>query len=156
MSPKIVLFLCTGNYYRSRFAEIMFNYLARRDRLDLEARSRGLALELDVDNLGPISRHALAGLNTRGILLDKLVRYLLPLDGSILSRADQIVAMNSLGCHAPANDLRASSPARLGRGGSNASPFVGYSAILMRKEEGSWRVSYGSERWFSLKAAAHA
>jgi hypothetical protein len=26
MNSKLVLFLCTANYYRSRFAEIMFNY----------------------------------------------------------------------------------------------------------------------------------
>ena len=93
MNPKVVLFLCTGNYYRSRFAEIMFNHLARRDRLDWEATSRGLALELGVGNVGPISRHALAGLNTRGILLDRPVRYPLPLDGSMLTRADHIVAL---------------------------------------------------------------
>src|ERR1700675_2885289 len=90
---KIVLFLCTGNYYRSRFAEIIFNYLARRDRLDWEATSRGLALELAAGNAGPISRHTLAGLNTRGIQLDKPVRYPLPLDGGMLTRADHIVAL---------------------------------------------------------------
>jgi len=93
MNPKIVLFLCTGNYYRSRFAEMMFNYLARRDRLDWEATSRGLALELGVANVGPISRHALAGLNTRGIPLDRPVRYPLALDKSILTRAHHIVAL---------------------------------------------------------------
>jgi protein-tyrosine phosphatase len=94
MNPKIVLFLCTGNYYRSRFAEMMFNYLARRDRLDWEATSRGLALEFTVGNVGPISRHVLAGLNKRGIPLDRPERYPLPLDGSMLTCADHIVALN--------------------------------------------------------------
>jgi protein-tyrosine phosphatase len=93
MNLKIVLFLCTGNYYRSRFAEMMFNYLARRDRLDWEATSRGLALELGLGNVGPISRYVLAGLNRRGIPLDRPARYPLPLDGSLLTRADHIVAL---------------------------------------------------------------
>jgi hypothetical protein len=41
---------------------MMFNYPARRDRLDWEATSRGLALELGVGNVGPISHHALDAL----------------------------------------------------------------------------------------------
>jgi protein-tyrosine phosphatase len=93
MKPKLVLFLCTGNFYRSRFAEILFNHLARRDRLDWEAASRGLALELGTGNVGPISRHALAGLNTRGIPLDRPMRYPLPIDASMLTLADHIVAL---------------------------------------------------------------
>ena len=28
----VVLFLCSGNYYRSRFAEHLFNHLAAADR----------------------------------------------------------------------------------------------------------------------------
>jgi low molecular weight protein-tyrosine phosphatase len=93
MNLKIVLFLCTGNYYRSRFAEMMFNYLARRDRLDWRATSRGLALELGVGNVGPISCHVLAGLKTRGIPLERPARYPLPLVGSMLTRVDHFVAL---------------------------------------------------------------
>ena len=40
---KTVLFLCTGNYYRSRFAEILFNHLAGQSKLAWRADSRGLA-----------------------------------------------------------------------------------------------------------------
>jgi protein-tyrosine phosphatase len=93
MKPKIVLFLRTGNYYRSRFAEIIFNHLAHCSRLNWAATSRGLALGRGVDNVGPISRHTRAGLNARGIPLDPPVRYPLPLDGAELSRADHIVAL---------------------------------------------------------------
>src|SRR6266446_4485609 len=48
-----VLFLCTGNFYRSRFAEIYFNWLAPREKLLWRADSRGLAL--DPTNFGPLS-----------------------------------------------------------------------------------------------------
>lgn len=62
-----VLFLCTGNYYRSRYAEEVFNYLARREGLDWLAFSRGVAERLSPENIGPISRHTLEALQTRGI-----------------------------------------------------------------------------------------
>ena len=38
---KTVLFLCTGNYYRSRFAEIFFNWHAATARPCLAGRRRG-------------------------------------------------------------------------------------------------------------------
>ena len=38
---KTVLFLCTGNYYRSRFAEVLFNSLAGKMGLPWKASSRG-------------------------------------------------------------------------------------------------------------------
>ena len=39
-----VLFLCSGNYYRSRFAEHQFNAIADRDQLPWRADSRGLVV----------------------------------------------------------------------------------------------------------------
>ena len=42
---SIVLLLCTGNYYRSRFAEILFNSVVAKMGLLWRASSRGLALE---------------------------------------------------------------------------------------------------------------
>ncbi|HVJ67318.1 MAG TPA: hypothetical protein VM510_05000, partial [Caulifigura sp.] len=39
---KRVLFLCTGNYYRSRFSEELFNSLAKQHNLDWSADSAGL------------------------------------------------------------------------------------------------------------------
>jgi protein-tyrosine phosphatase len=63
---KRILFLCTGNYYRSRFAEALFNHLAQQSGLKARAASRGLRVKPDgVTNVGPISRHALEGLAAR-------------------------------------------------------------------------------------------
>jgi len=42
---KTLLFLCTGNYYRSRFAELYFRHLCAAHSLDWQVDSRGLALE---------------------------------------------------------------------------------------------------------------
>ena len=39
MPMKRVLFLCTGNYYRSRYAEELFNHLARGENLPWRASS---------------------------------------------------------------------------------------------------------------------
>ncbi len=63
-SPS-VLFLCTGNYYRSRFAEYYFRHLAGDQQLDWRADSRGLAL--DAWNPGPMSQHTLDLCRTMGI-----------------------------------------------------------------------------------------
>ena len=51
----IVLFLCTGNYYRSRFAEVLFNHVAGERGLGWRAESRGLDLAGGVNNMGPQS-----------------------------------------------------------------------------------------------------
>ena len=64
---KTVLFLCTGNYYRSRFADIVFNAKAREAKLDWQAISRGLARDFGAWNIGPISPHAAEALRARGI-----------------------------------------------------------------------------------------
>lgn len=64
-----VLFLCTGNYYRSRFCEAFFNHLAEERGLDWRADSRGLKLELlDADvNPGNIYHVTVSELVKRGI-----------------------------------------------------------------------------------------
>ncbi len=66
-APFIVLFLCTGNYYRSRFAEHLFNARAPARGLAWRAESAGLESECSTRNPGPISRVAVEGLNLRGI-----------------------------------------------------------------------------------------
>src|ERR1700730_14272436 len=94
MKPKIVLFLCTGNYYRSRFAELLFNHLAAQLDLDWQAISRGLALDFGVNNVGAISRDTLTGLTVRSIALEAEVRRPLALDESDLASAHHIIAVN--------------------------------------------------------------
>ena len=54
-----VLFLCTGNYYRSRFAEELFNFFAKGEGIAWRAFSRGLAERGSPENVGPISQFAL-------------------------------------------------------------------------------------------------
>ncbi len=66
---KTVLFLCTGNYYRSRFAELLFNHLASQNKLEWIAISRGLALERGAHNIGPISKDTVEALAERGVRL---------------------------------------------------------------------------------------
>ena len=62
---NIVLFLCTGNYYRSKFAEIYFNFLAKKYDKNWLAISRGFYLE-NPENVGWISPLALQKLSELG------------------------------------------------------------------------------------------
>lgn len=88
-----VLFLCTGNYYRSRFAELLFNHLAPAHGLGWQAFSRGLAIELGVDNVGPIAASTLAALAGRGVALAAEHRYPLVVAEADFNRASHIVAL---------------------------------------------------------------
>ncbi len=66
-SEKTVLFLCTGNYYRSRFSEVLFNSVAAKLGLAWKATSRALALERGVNNVGPMAKLAVKHLQQMGI-----------------------------------------------------------------------------------------
>jgi protein-tyrosine phosphatase len=90
--PRQILFLCTGNYYRSRFAEEVFNHLARQAGLDWVASSRGLAPDPRC-NVGPISRHAASALAVRGLSPTDAARMPMELTESDLSGAHLIVAL---------------------------------------------------------------
>ena len=91
---KTVLFLCTGNYYRSRFAEELFNHRAAHAGINWQAQSRALAIERGINNLGPLSPFALWGLTTRGLYAKDANR--LPQQCAIrdLESADHVVALN--------------------------------------------------------------
>jgi protein-tyrosine phosphatase len=88
-----LLFLCTGNYYRSRFAELLFNALAATNALDWRADSRGLAIEKGINNVGPISLTALATLGTLGIVVSAATRYPLQVQAEDLQQAEIIIAL---------------------------------------------------------------
>jgi protein-tyrosine phosphatase len=65
---RVVLFLCSGNYYRSRFAEELFNHLAREAGLPWRATSSGLRVDEGLSmNIGPLSWWARQGLEERGV-----------------------------------------------------------------------------------------
>jgi protein-tyrosine phosphatase len=64
-----VLFLCSGNYYRSRFAELLFNHLVKDTALAYRADSAGLWPNCRTHNFGPISAATVAALRTRGVSL---------------------------------------------------------------------------------------
>jgi protein-tyrosine phosphatase len=67
MNIRQVLFLCTGNYYRSRLAEELFNHEAPIAGLSWRASSRGLSLKPSPENVGPISVYTRRTLAVRGI-----------------------------------------------------------------------------------------
>lgn len=87
-----VVFLCSGNFYRSRFAEHLFNAIADRDRLAWRADSRGLVVGR-AGNIGPISRYAIRGLEQRGIHLNGNIRFPLQVTDQDLGRANLIIAL---------------------------------------------------------------
>lgn len=59
-----VLFLCTGNFYRSRYAEAWFNYHAPRQGLLWRAESRGFRPHREE---APLSPHAVERLAERSV-----------------------------------------------------------------------------------------
>ena len=66
-SQKQVLFVCTGNHYRSRFAEVLFNEKAGQAHLDWRAVSRGLRLVPSQHGMSPLAQQELT---RRGVPLE--------------------------------------------------------------------------------------
>lgn len=92
ITTKRVLFLCSGNYYRSRFAERLFNWLARSDGLDWRADSRGLAVG-HAGNVGPISRHAVERLHALNVPMNGNSRFPRQLCEADLATADLVIGL---------------------------------------------------------------
>src|SRR2546421_12329304 len=90
-TQKTILFLCTGNYYRSRFAEIYFNALAEAHGLPWRAESRGL--QLNPNNAGSISRQTTAWLQRLEIITPTNQRPPIQVCESDFQVADLIVAL---------------------------------------------------------------
>ena len=92
---KVVLFLCTGNYYRSRFAEEMFNLVASVECPGWMAISRGIAVDLGINNVGPIAKSTVDAFERQGVVTfnSQLARMPLQLRIGDLEAADHIVAL---------------------------------------------------------------
>jgi low molecular weight protein-tyrosine phosphatase len=97
---RSVLFLCTGNYYRSRFAEELFNHRAISSAISWRADSRGLALERGTNNKGFMSPFALEGLRDRSVTVANLNRFPLPCTVDDLKSVDRVIALHD-GEHRP-------------------------------------------------------
>ena len=93
-TPSVLLFLCTCNYYRSRFTELLFNWHAALVDLPWRAESRGIALDLGVNNRGPISPHALSRLHDRGIAFGPEVRFPRQVQEDDFAQASCIIALD--------------------------------------------------------------
>lgn len=89
---KTVLFLCTGNYYRSRFAQILFNHLAERDQLGWRATSRGLKIGWP-GNVGSLSKFTEARLAELGIGWDDCRHMPMQCRTRDLEEADRVIAL---------------------------------------------------------------
>ena len=90
-----ILFLCTGNYYRSRFAEEYFNHFVRKRHISYEAFSRALLQDLSVtDNVGNIAEETVRALKAIGVQVRGLNRQPLSLKEHDLMNADIIVALD--------------------------------------------------------------
>jgi hypothetical protein len=118
-----VLFLCTGNYYRSRYAEELFNHRAKLESLQWRAFSRGVAKQGFPSNVGPMSRFALEALQAKRVVPERAANYPQP-----CSLADFDQAGSSLPSRKPS----------IGRTLSSVSPRL-QAALLI----GTWTIS----RW---------
>src|SRR5947208_14311137 len=91
---KTILFLCTGNYYRSRFAEVLFVSVARKMGLPWNASSRGLALERGGNNVGPMAAAAVKALDALGICdAERCGRFPAQVTIDAFEQADVIIAL---------------------------------------------------------------
>lgn len=86
-----VLFLCTGNYYRSRYAEALFNHEATRRGLAWRAFSRGLAIHLAPP--AGLSPHTTRRLRDRAIPPEHTGPDPVQVDEQDFQRAARIVAL---------------------------------------------------------------
>ena len=89
---KHVLFLCTGNYYRSRHAAIFFKHRAARESVDWIAASRGLRIGWP-GNFGAMSHYIEDRLGQLGICCDEYRHMPLQCRRCDLEQASIVVAL---------------------------------------------------------------
>ena len=89
-----VLFLCTGNYYRSRLAEELLRYSVGKAGLEVKCDSAGLGKIPNPSNAGPVGIAVLEYLRTRGIPSSSLGRHPRKWTPTDIQAADIIVCMN--------------------------------------------------------------
>jgi len=112
-SQRKVLFLCSGNFYRSRFAEALFNHRAAAAGLTWRADSRAVDLPGSRKYIrGPVSPYCVEGLACRGIVLDGEIRFPIQVEAGDLDDSDLIVALKEAEHRAPLERLF---PDRAGR-----------------------------------------
>lgn len=92
INVNTVLFLCSGNYYRSRFAEELFNRKAAARGVPWKADSAGL--DLNPNNRGPVSSLVLDRLEKLGIDPLHRNRFPRPAESIDLEIAGVVVAMS--------------------------------------------------------------
>jgi protein-tyrosine phosphatase len=85
------MFLCTGNFYRSRFSEHLFNSLAEETGLAWRATSRGIRAA-EATNVGPLSDLAAYRLAACDVPFD-VDRFPMQLTEADLEKADFVVAL---------------------------------------------------------------
>jgi protein-tyrosine phosphatase len=91
-----LLFLCTGNYYRSRFCEEYFNHLAHGQPPVLwQADSCGLAPDITVfRNPGPLSLYTRQRLEALGVNLGAKLRDPRSVQPEDWAKAQRIIALS--------------------------------------------------------------
>ncbi len=92
-----LLFLCTGNYYRSRVAEIYFNHHAAQLLIPWKAASRGLARTFSPGNAGPMSELAVKTLEMWGVPIHEQdrERYPIRVEPSDFPEYERIIAVSA-------------------------------------------------------------
>lgn len=90
-----VLFICTGNYYRSRFAEALFNHLCEERGLAMRAFSRGLATWVLTEG-ADISLDTVEALERRNIGLHLTHKMPTQLQQRDLESARRVIALKEI------------------------------------------------------------